>query len=184
MKKHVAGRKFSRDTTSRRAMYRALVRDFFMHDSLTTTSAKAMTILPIIERLIASTKSSSLSQRRSVYSFLGNDRKTTDKIYEFSKKMKTTAGGYLKYVNLPSRKGDNAPLTRIELSQKLENSLVKKGVSGGKKADTTKVDGAKKSNVTLSEPEQSALKKNSESAKKGSISNVLQKLSLKRKARD
>jgi large subunit ribosomal protein L17 len=130
MKKMVFGKKFSRDSTSRRAMYRALVRSFVINRKLTTTYTKAKVIGSMIENLIQKAKRNSLVDRRAIYRFTGNDREITDKIIELAGKISASGGGYLRSISLPARKGDNAPMVRMELSQKIEEKMVKK--DGGK----------------------------------------------------
>src|SRR3972149_4217675 len=52
MRHGVAGRQFSRDTSSRRAMFRALTAGLFLHERIRTTDAKAKELRRIAERLI------------------------------------------------------------------------------------------------------------------------------------
>lgn len=184
MKKNTFGRKFSRDTTSRRAMYRALVRSFFTNRSLTTTNAKASVAVPIIEKLIVQSKSKSLAKRRKLYAFVGNDRQTLEKIIDLTKVLKPAVGGYLKYINLPARRGDNASMVRIELSQKIQETVTKKDVRKGKtkKDEGESVNKSAKSSSLSGSP---AKAKHEQIENKGkgrkTIGNVLQKLSFRRK---
>ena len=141
MKKMVFGRKFSRDSTSRRAMYRALVRSFVINQKLTTTYAKAKVIGPIIESLIQKAKGGGLTNKRAVYGFTGNDREITDKLVGIAGKISGSDGGYLRIISLPARKGDNAPIVRIELSRKIEEKMVKKEGGKGVKRSEQKVSG-------------------------------------------
>lgn len=120
MNKRVFGKKFSRDSTSRRAMYRALIGSFVVNKKLVTTYAKARVVGPMLEKLITRARRNSLSDRRFVYKFVGNDRKIADEIIRLSKLMVSKAGGLLTYTNLPARKGDNAPMARVEFAIKIE----------------------------------------------------------------
>lgn len=166
MNKKVFGKKFSRDSTSRRAMYRALVRSFVGNKKLVTTYSKARVIIPIIEKLITKAKRNSVSDRRFVYSFTGNDRVVADKIFELSKMITSEKGGFLTYINLPARKGDNAPIARVELVQKIvEKKVVREDKTGGKKNKNREVL-----------EDQKATEKTRKKA------SVLQKLSLRKKA--
>ena len=126
MKKMVFGKKFSRDSTSRRAMYRALIRSFVINRRLTTTYTKAKVIGPLIERLIQRAKGNNLVNKKALYRFTGNDRETTGKLIELAGKISKSSGGYLMHIGLPARKGDNAPMVRIELAQKIEERVVAK----------------------------------------------------------
>ena len=161
MKKMVFGKKFSRDTTSRRAMYRALVRSFIANRSMVTTQAKARVIVPMLEKLIQKAKSASLQNRRAMNKFLGNDRETVDKIYELSKALSSKKGGYFKFCNLPARKGDNAPMMKISLGEKI---TVKNETDNKKKL-------------------QRQQNKTEVKQKKSSVSSVIKKLSLRKKTK-
>jgi len=161
MKKMVFGKKFSRDSTSRRAMYRALVRSFVINRKLTTTYTKAKVIGPVIENLIQRAKGNSLDDKRSVYRFTGNDRDITGKLIELAGKISASGGGYLRYIGLPARKGDNAAMARIELSQKIEEKAT---VKTGRKEDT-----------------KSGQKVSGKSEEKPSPVSVIKKLSLRKK---
>lgn len=121
MNKKVFGKKFSRDTTSRRAMYRALIGSFVTNKKLVTTYAKAKVVGPMLEKLIKKAGGNSLSDRRLVYRFVGNDRKIADEIVRLSRLVVAKNGGLLTYINLPARKGDNAPMTRVEFAVKIED---------------------------------------------------------------
>lgn len=168
MNKKVMGKKFSRDTTSRRAMYRALVRSFVLNRSLTTTYAKAKVIIPIIDKLIIKAKGKTISDKRFVYSFCANDRDVATKLYELSKNLASVKGSYLRYVNLPSRKGDNAPMARVEFAEK----LVEKETNTDNKLKAAGKGDLKK---TSQEPVKSD--------KKPSVKSMINKLSLKRKTK-
>ncbi len=114
------GKKFSRDTTSRRAMYRALIGSLTGNKKLVTTYAKAKVVGPMYEKLITRARKNTLSDRRFVYRIVGNDRKVSDEIIRLSKLIVSKNGGFLTYINLPARKGDNAAMTRIEFTVKIE----------------------------------------------------------------
>jgi large subunit ribosomal protein L17 len=152
MKKMVFGKKFSRDSSSRRALYRSLVRAFVLNRKLTTTYTKAKVIGPTIESLIQRAKGSSLTDKRAVYRFTGNDREITDKLIKLAGTISASSGGYLRYINLPARKGDNTPMMRIELSQKIDEKVatkdsVKEDTKSGQKV-LEKVEG-KRSPVSV-----------------------------------
>lgn len=138
MNKKVFGKKLSRDTTSRRALYRALVRSFVINGKLVTTYSKARVIVPIIENLFVKAKRNTISDRRSVYAFTANDRATADKLFDMAKRVGSVGGGLLKYVNLPARKGDNAPVSRVEFARKIEEKTVTKIETKKTVAETAK----------------------------------------------
>jgi len=170
MNKKVLGKKFSRDTTSRRAMYRALIRSFVENRKLVTTYSKARVIMPMIEKVVRKAKAGGVSGKRYVYSYMGNDRSTAEKIFEISKFAPSKGGGLLKYINLPSRKGDNAPMARVEFSQKPAESLV---------SGTDKTPDGKSKTAKGKSKEGSSEKPVEPQNKKKSVSSVIKELSRK-----
>ncbi len=144
-------------------MYRALVRSFVENNKLVTTYSKARVIIPIIEKLITKAKRNSISDRRFVYGFTGNDRIITDKIFVLSKMIISKNGGFLTYINLPARKGDNAPMVRVDLTEKITM-----------KPDKT--DGKSKSHKAQEETVAAKVKP--------SVSSAIKRLSLKRKKQE
>lgn len=92
-------------------------------------------------------------------SFLGNDRETVDKIYELSKALSSKKGGYFKFYNLPTRKGDNAPMMKITLGEKIAE---KKETEDKSQRQQNKTEGTKK---------------------KSSVASVIKKLSTRRKTK-
>lgn len=138
MRKNVFGKKFSRDTTSRRAMYRALLRSFILNHKLVTTHAKAKVLVPMIENLLNRGKQDSLAVRRHIYAFTGNDRMVSDEIVKISKKAKGSGRSMIKYINLSARKGDNAPMAKIEFTEKIDVEKIKSVDNDGKEVPVSK----------------------------------------------
>jgi large subunit ribosomal protein L17 len=157
------GRQFSRDTSHRRAMFRALAANLVLHERIETTEAKAKELRRVVERLItravrlgavAQTPSDKLSPadkarrsstKRHVGSFLQRFAvKTTAKgestkvdlleklLVDLGARYKDRPGGYTRIIKLGRRRGDNAPMSLIELVDS-EVSVV----GGAKKADQT-----------------------------------------------
>jgi len=56
MRHRNSGRKFDRNTSSRRAMFRNLAANLILHESMETTDAKAKEIRRVVERLITKAK--------------------------------------------------------------------------------------------------------------------------------
>ena len=144
-------------------MYRALIRSFVENKKMVTTSSKAKVIIPMIEKLITKAKRGTVSDRRLVYGFMSNDRIIADKIFALSKVIVPKNGGFLTYVNLPARKGDNAPMTRVELTEKVP-------------VNETKVKTNEKDKSHKAGDEPGSVKK------KPSVSSAIKKLSFRKTA--
>lgn len=145
MRHRKLGRQFSRNTSHRRAMFRALTGNLVLHERIQTTDAKAKELRRVAERVI--TKACRLgevaytpweklspvdrSRRQAAKSQVGkflrrfgvvDDGETSVKIdvvekvfVDLAKRYANRPGGYTRIVKLGRRRGDNAPMSLIEL---------------------------------------------------------------------
>ena len=141
MKKRVFGRKFSRGSGGRRALFRSLIRALVSEGSIVTTQSKAKTVRHQTEKIVSLTKKGGVEARRRVYSLLGNDRDTTDRLFKkIAPNFKDRAGGYLRIVKLPSRRGDAAGMARLEWVKEIVQEQGKvQGKTKVEKLGSTKV---------------------------------------------
>ena len=115
MRHKVAGRKLSRPTAQRWALYRNLVADLVKYEKITTTEAKAKEIRSLAEKMITLGKEGSLASRRRALAFV-TDTRLVEKIFaELAPRYAERAGGYTRIVKLGRRLGDGARLAQIEL---------------------------------------------------------------------
>ena len=115
MRHGVAGRKFSRPTDHRLALYRNLVSDLVRYEKITTTEAKAKEIRGQAERLITLGKRGDLHARRLVQSKLYDTALVDKLMHVIAPRYAERAGGYTRIVKLGPRHGDAAPLAQIQL---------------------------------------------------------------------
>jgi large subunit ribosomal protein L17 len=139
-----AGRKFGRNTSHRRAMFRNLTANLVTHERIETTDAKAKEVRRVAERLItkavrlgdvAFTPDKDLSPKdrarrihaqRLVAAFIprfgvkleaGTPKKVdlVEKVFvDLARRFQGRPGGYTRIVKLGPRRGDNAPMVIIE----------------------------------------------------------------------
>jgi large subunit ribosomal protein L17 len=115
MRHNIAGRRLSRDSGHRKALYRNLVTALLKHEKIVTTEAKAKEIRSMAEKMITLGKQSGLSSYRQALTFI-LDKQVTEKIFsELGPRYKERAGGYTRIVKLEPRLGDNAPMVQLEL---------------------------------------------------------------------
>jgi large subunit ribosomal protein L17 len=115
MRHNVAGRRLSRDSSHRRALYRNLVTDLLRYEKITTTEAKAKEIRGLAEKMITLGKKSGLHAYRQALAFI-TDTKVTEKVFsELGPRYKERPGGYTRIVKLEPRPGDGAPMVQLEL---------------------------------------------------------------------
>jgi len=119
MRNKVFGKQLSRSRKGRRALIRSLIKALIANGKITITKAKAKAIQGQVDKLVTLGKKGTVSARRDVLAFLGNDRKTTD--FFFMKQIpvfKDRTSGFTKIILLPRRRGDNAEMATLEWMDK------------------------------------------------------------------
>lgn len=136
----------------RRALRRNQVADLILHGSLTTTEARAKILKVEVERLISRAKKADLTTRRRVLAFLPSDQATKKLFEQIIPQFMERVGGYVRVVKLPPRRGDNAPMARVEfveeirerVAEKPEETKVGKRKPGARKKEDGKKDKSNK----------------------------------------
>jgi large subunit ribosomal protein L17 len=114
MNHHSKKRKFGRTMNQRDALVRSLARSLVVHNRITTTTAKAKSLRPFIERLVTNAKAGTIAARRLVEKKIGGVREAKILVDKLAPKYATRPGGYTRIVKLPDRKADAAPMAVIE----------------------------------------------------------------------
>ena len=115
MRHKVAGRRLSRPTGHRMAMYRNLVTDLLRYEKITTTEAKAKEVRGFAEKMITLGKEGGLHSLRQSLSFT-LDKKVTAKVFtELAPRYAERSGGYTRLTKLGPRLGDGAAMVQLEL---------------------------------------------------------------------
>lgn len=116
-----AYRKLNRDSSSRKALFRDLVTDLFIHERIQTTEAKAKELRSIAEKLITLAKRGDLHARRQVASFVrreaaNENQDAIQKLFaDLAPRYAERQGGYTRILKLGPRRGDAAPMVYLEL---------------------------------------------------------------------
>jgi len=115
LRHRIAGRKLSRPTAHRWALYRNLVSDLIKYDKIVTTEAKAKEIRGLAEKMITLGKEGSLASRRRALAFV-TEKKLVDKVFsELAPRYMERPGGYTRIVKMGRRVGDGARIAQVEL---------------------------------------------------------------------
>ena len=115
MRHAVAGRKLSRPTGHRLALYRNLVTDLLRYEKVRTTLAKARSIRPIAEKIITLGKVDTVHHRRLAAAHL-YDAKIVQKLFDvLGPRFAERSGGYTRILRIGQRLGDAADVAIIEL---------------------------------------------------------------------
>jgi large subunit ribosomal protein L17 len=185
MRHRNAGRQFSRNTSHRKAMFRALTANLVAHERIETTDAKAKELKRVAERLIthavrlgdvAFTPQDKLSaadkakrhaaqahmgrflRRFAVVKQSGEDVKIdlVEKVFlDLARRFKGRPGGYTRIIKLGHRRGDNAPMAVVEFVVEAGEPH-KPGIKKAKAEGAKKA--AKKSEASEKKPAKKAAK--------------------------
>lgn len=107
-------RRFGGSAQHQRLMMANLVASLIAADGIVTTEAKAKAMRPVAEKLITKAKKGGLHNFRQVNSFLGDVEMTTKLFDEVGPRYETRPGGYTRILKLGPRRGDNAPMAKVE----------------------------------------------------------------------
>jgi len=122
MRHQVAGYKLGRTSSARIALRRNLIKQFFTHERIRTTRAKAAAIRGEAERLITIARNSAegsdaekVHAQRLVASRLGDNSLNKRLFEEIAPRFTNRNGGYTRMLKLGSRMGDSAEMVILEL---------------------------------------------------------------------
>ncbi len=115
MRHRKSGRKLGVTTKHRKAMFRNMATDLLRNGRINTTDTKAKEIRRVVEKLVTLGKNGSLHARRKALGYI-RDRAVVEKLFsELAQRYMERPGGYTRIVKLGYRRGDNAPISLIEL---------------------------------------------------------------------
>jgi large subunit ribosomal protein L17 len=117
-----AGRKLNRSSAHRKALFRNLVTSLFEHEQIRTTDAKAKELRRVAERMVTLAKRGSLHARRQAASYIRTRSVVTKLFSEVASRFRERPGGYTRIVKLGPRRGDAAPMSIIELTDRGEEA--------------------------------------------------------------
>jgi large subunit ribosomal protein L17 len=141
-----AGRKFSRTPAHRKAMFKNLLTNLFLHEKIRTTDAKAKELRRLADRLITMGKDGKLASIRHAALFI-NDAEVLSKLFKtIAPRFADRNGGYTRVVKIGQRRGDGAEMSLVELLDAEKAAAPEKGKKQGKAKAAPKkgAEGAKK----------------------------------------
>jgi large subunit ribosomal protein L17 len=142
MRHRKKGRKFGRNSSHRRAMFRNMAASLILHEKIETSHAKALELRGIVERIItkaaragdsvgkpleelsAEERAKQVHLRRVIGKFLpryyndgqGEFVDIMNKLFMvYASRFRDRPGGYTRVTKLGARRGDASPTSRIEL---------------------------------------------------------------------
>ena len=115
MPKPKKGPRLGSNPGHQRLLLATLAAQLFTHEAIDTTEAKAKALRPYAEKLITKAKKGDLAARRDVLKDI-TDRDVVARLFhEIGPRFEERSGGYTRIMKLGPRKGDAAPMARIEL---------------------------------------------------------------------
>lgn len=118
MRHGMAGNRLSRNSTLRKATVRDLAKATLIAQRICTTEAKAKEARKLVDKLITLGKKGTLAAKRRAFSILTDHKLVSDLFVKTSPRFKNRIGGYTRIIKLGTRRGDNAALAYLELTEK------------------------------------------------------------------
>lgn len=108
--------KLGRDTPHRLAMLRNMVTSLFQHERIITTHTKAKAAQRVAERLIATAKHpNQVIATNKCSSWIKDPQITRKLVHDLVPRYANRPGGCTRVAHLKERRGDNAPMSILEL---------------------------------------------------------------------
>lgn len=114
MRHHKTMRKFGRGKNQRNALMKTLATSLISKGKIKTTTAKAKSLRPFVEKLVTLSKNENLASRRLIISRIGDNAASKKLFLELGKEFKGRNGGYTRIIKLPNRVKDASPMSVIE----------------------------------------------------------------------
>ncbi|MFA5411068.1 MAG: 50S ribosomal protein L17 [Candidatus Omnitrophota bacterium] len=107
----------NRFTSWRKATLASLARSVLKYQSVKTTKTKAQAAKPLVEELISLAKLNTLAAKREAYKILNDHHLVSLLFNDIGARFAKRSGGYTRVLNLGFRRGDNAQMALLELSE-------------------------------------------------------------------
>ena len=128
MRHRVGGRKLSRTSAHRTALFRNLAAALIKHEQITTTLPKAKELRPYVEKLVTLAKRGGLSNRRLAHARLLDDAQLVKLFDVLAARYADRNGGYTRIIKAGPRASDAAPMAIIEF---VDRDVSAKGQDSG-----------------------------------------------------
>lgn len=122
MNHRISGRKFNRNSSHRKAMFRNMSASLLKHELIKTTLLKAKELRGFVEPLITLGKVDSVANRRLAFSRLRDNEAVAKLFTSIGKRHTDRPGGYVRVLKCGFRTGDNAPMAIVELVDRAEHA--------------------------------------------------------------
>jgi large subunit ribosomal protein L17 len=128
MRHRKGGRKLSRTSSHRRALFANMAMALVKHEQIQTTLPKAKELRPVVEKLVTLGKRGDLHARRQLIAFTRDEATAAKLIDVLAPRYRERPGGYTRVLKAGFRQGDRAPMAVIEF---VERDVAAKGKDSG-----------------------------------------------------
>lgn len=125
--------KFNRDTKSRKALFKSLLRALVEEGAIVTTEAKAKEAKRIADKLIGKAKVDSTATRRVLHRFFGVRDVVNTLVDTIAPQFSDRNSGFVRITKMGVRRGDNVAMVKLSLVTLPETIGTLKNVSSAKK---------------------------------------------------
>lgn len=115
MRHRKSGRKFNRNSSHRKAMFKNMAASLVEHELIKTTLPKAKELRRVAEPLITLAKNDSVANRRLAFARVRDDAVVAKLFEELGPRYQDRPGGYIRILKCGFRAGDAAPMAYVEL---------------------------------------------------------------------
>ncbi len=122
MRHRVGGRKLSRTSSHRTALFRNMAAALIKHEQITTTLPKAKELRPYVEKLVTLAKRGGLSNRRLAHARLLDDTQLIKLFDAIAERYKDRNGGYTRIIKAGFRASDASAMAVIEFVDRDESA--------------------------------------------------------------
>lgn len=109
------GRVFGREKKAREAMLNTLAQSVILYERINTTLPKAKEVRSLVEKLITTGRTKTLTARRRLMRTLRMETAVNKVLEELGPRYAKRPGGYTRIIKLGRRQGDGADIAQIQL---------------------------------------------------------------------
>lgn len=115
MRHRVKGKALSRNTKQRKALFKGMLRSLFEEGAIETTETKAKVIRRLADKVITKAKPRTLNARRTLEQFFGSKQTVNRIVDSVVPAVEDRTSGFTTLTRLGRRRGDDAPMVKLEL---------------------------------------------------------------------
>lgn len=166
MRHGIAGNKLNRHGSWRKATVRDIAKATLKHERIQTTKMKAKEARKLVDKLITLGKKGSLAHKRRAFAILCDHKLVSELFNIIAPRFTNRNGGYTRIISLWKRRGDNADMALLELTERSEKQEAAQKAA----AEATVVEDAEIVEEQPKEEKKSKKKTTKKAAKKAAAS--------------